>query len=852
MQTSLLLLTFALGMLVPDGSADHVTLSFEQRVQAREAIARVQYRHQIEATQPFEQAVPRRVLERDVRDFMAQSVVLKDLWGARVTPEMLQAETDRISRATRLPRRLAELRAALGGDEVLIQEALVRPVLVSRLFHERFDSDPIIQAGPLEEAQAIASGLADGTLSPLTDHPRRQARRPDEIAGTARRTAATGKVVQESGAFVVRAPFEQDGHFMVAEYAVPRVTWNEWWQASSGRFDPSRALETVARTSREALADGHMAGACQPGDTWADGILLQPGPVTGAYQAVWTGSVYVVIASWSSMARYDPTLDAWLPMSITGAPVSARPTAVWSGREVILWGGATTCRAPFPSPYPIIGSRYDPVTDTWTPFDQNCYSRSFHTAIWTGSKMIIWGGLCEPSSDSLCQSFGGYPRYYGDALSYEPVGGVWTSISSSPGGYGTGATAIWTGNRMIVWGGFYTFWLGPGPDGTGWDTVGTGGMYDPASGSWEPIPYDAAVQDRSAHRAVWDGRHMYILGGSSSRHTYDPCCGIVNTSEGRPSVARFDPVSRSWENLGMFPAYANGDRALWTGRWILSLGAESTGGRLDPTTALWSPISSVGAPVPRYQAAVDWDGEGMLVHGGRVGPSGFNYQSDGGRYFPDPVTDADADADGFSRCGGDCDDANPAINPLATEACNGADDDCDGVQDNGNPEGGAACGITDVGACSLGVTTCSAGALACVGEVGPSPEICNGLDDDCDNDVPAAEADADHDGYRGCAGDCRDADPRVHPGATDLPGDLRDENCDGTAACSPASTWTSHGAFVLCVVHECVRLVDAGQATAQQCHAAIAAAAKSKVGSRLDAEEPAEEQHEQEVSEGVN
>jgi hypothetical protein len=67
----------------------------------------------------------------------------------------------------------------------------------------------------------------------------------------------------------------------------------------------------------------------------------------------------------------------------------------------------------------------------------------------------------------------------------------------------------------------------------------------------------------------------------------------------------------------------------------------------------------------------------------------------------------------------------------SAEVCNGVDDDCDGSVDEGNPGGGAACGV-DTGECQRGLTECVGGRLECRGSVGPSDELCDGLDNDCD------------------------------------------------------------------------------------------------------------------------
>ena len=68
------------------------------------------------------------------------------------------------------------------------------------------------------------------------------------------------------------------------------------------------------------------------------------------------------------------------------------------------------------------------------------------------------------------------------------------------------------------------------------------------------------------------------------------------------------------------------------------------------------------------------------------------------------------------------------------ETCNGVDDDCDGMMDETPVDVGRVCSPS-AGVCTAGLSTCAVGVLGCERAIDPSPELCNGLDDDCDGSV---------------------------------------------------------------------------------------------------------------------
>src|SRR5437764_1693575 len=95
------------------------------------------------------------------------------------------------------------------------------------------------------------------------------------------------------------------------------------------------------------------------------------------------------IGNLNTGGRYNPSTDSWTATSSTNAPTGREShTAVWTGTEMIVWGGNSS------GSYLNTGGRYNPSTDSWTATSTTNAptARSGHTAVWTGTQMIVWGG----------------------------------------------------------------------------------------------------------------------------------------------------------------------------------------------------------------------------------------------------------------------------------------------------------------------------------------------------------------------------------------------------------------------------------------------------------------------------
>jgi hypothetical protein len=222
----------------------------------------------------------------------------------------------------------------------------------------------------------------------------------------------------------------------------------------------------VVWTGREMIGWG--GGCC--GDAFSDGVAynpatnrwraLAPTPLAGSQSPIgaWTGRELVIFvgdenpldgkpwpARLARAAAYNPATDKWRRIAPLPAPREGA-TAVWDGREVLVVGGAGAPRGGKPAPLATVGFAYTPATNRWRRLPSMESGRAGAAMVWTGQRLLVWGGQTgvPGALPAAVPSHG---------LAYEPKTNRWSSLPRAPLKGRLDPTAVWTGRELIVWGG---------------------------------------------------------------------------------------------------------------------------------------------------------------------------------------------------------------------------------------------------------------------------------------------------------------------------------------------------------------------------------------------------------------
>jgi hypothetical protein len=281
----------------------------------------------------------------------------------------------------------------------------------------------------------------------------------------------------------------------------------------------------------------------------------------------------------------------WRSGTFAGVPTArVGHGAVWTGSRLMIWGGFLGG-----STFSANGAIYDPSVDLWTPISNSGApsARRGSSAVWTGTSLLVWGG------------FNG--TYLATGGEYVASSSTWAALPSlNAPAEREGHSTVWTGSRLVLFGGRNAGGL-----------LADGAVFDPGTRLWSSLPTAGAPAARFNATAVWTGTNMVVWGGQGE-------AGEVGTGAILPIAGGTAPGGWTAMNASGALTARQGHSAVWTGQRILYFGGRQggvplgDGAAFDPVDNSWSPISSTGAPSARSAHSAVWTGSEMLIVGGET------------------------------------------------------------------------------------------------------------------------------------------------------------------------------------------------------------------------------------------
>jgi N-acetylneuraminic acid mutarotase len=294
----------------------------------------------------------------------------------------------------------------------------------------------------------------------------------------------------------------------------------------------------------------------------------------------------------------------------------------------------------------------DAAPQSWSPTALGPLPGRDQAAIfWTGTDYLIYGGLTwssvptpelGPDGGAVPTPDGGFPlgcslqgsTSCSDGARYNPTTQTWTRISNvgAPGAYRWDVSWAFGGQQL------FTF-SGHGAGAEGW-------LYDLPTDTWKEVSTVGVPTQRAYHVSYYVGGEFFVWGGEDT--------AAVDGSVGLPlnTGGIYDPATDTWQPMnttnappgGAYYATATSDAYMFVfgGQtdptpWIQVVPTVlGTGYLYDYNQNSWKQVSTVNAPEPREYTAAVWTGSKFVVYGGSGANTNF-YDNTGGIY--DPATD---------------------------------------------------------------------------------------------------------------------------------------------------------------------------------------------------------------------
>src|SRR5437773_780680 len=369
------------GFLRPEASSEvfRRTLTFAERVAYQTAIEDVYWRHRIwPDTNPgpkptLDKVMSQADIEKKVTDYVRNSQALEYDWKRPITADQLQTEMERMASHTKQPEVLQELFEALGNDPFVIAECLARPALAARLLTNWYAYD-----------QRIHGDLKQRAEAELQAHNSIEAMRE-----------TNGKYNQTE---FVRRDGTRNERNRNAEHSVKlnNREWDTAVQKLAESFSNTRHNQLNAQPcSHGAVSPCSQAQTAQNASAQRGSYSNSPQTINADLQAYQT----IPIVKLSSLQENSTQYYTTAVIEKTKDHLKLA-TVSWLKEPLESWLARVEPQAPVLMAAPSISYKLpqivqgdECVEDTWTATPGPPDGRSVHTAVWTGSEMIVWGGL---------------------------------------------------------------------------------------------------------------------------------------------------------------------------------------------------------------------------------------------------------------------------------------------------------------------------------------------------------------------------------------------------------------------------------------------------------------------------